>query len=234
MIWTQDDIDRLVAAWNDGRSAAWIARRLGCGRGAVIGKVDRLRNAGVPLRARSSSAAPAPSRRTVPAPPRWTEEEDIALRDLVAAGLSPAAIAAQIGRPLAGMRTRLHALRRAGFIAPPPPRPRAKPARQARRVSARTGLAVVAAETVETARREAAVVLDRARDRQPRPVAASRPVALVDAPAGACHWPVWSDVEAGRAEGFPVCGAPALGGAGLGRAYCAGHARRGVMREARE
>ena len=50
-VWSPHLIDRLVALWNGGESAARIAARLGLSRNAVIGKVYRLqlcrRNAAV-------------------------------------------------------------------------------------------------------------------------------------------------------------------------------------------
>jgi GcrA cell cycle regulator len=49
--WTEELVQRLVALWNEGASAAEVQARIGApSRNAVIGKVHRLRLEGVPLR----------------------------------------------------------------------------------------------------------------------------------------------------------------------------------------
>ena len=59
-IWTEDRILRLTALWLEGRTAAVIARELGCGvsRCAVLGKVYRLGLARGPEARRSRPATP--------------------------------------------------------------------------------------------------------------------------------------------------------------------------------
>ncbi len=49
--WNSENEQRLVELWNDGRSSQYIATLMGLTRSAVIGKVFRLRNAGMTLRA---------------------------------------------------------------------------------------------------------------------------------------------------------------------------------------
>lgn len=45
--WTDERVDELHSLWQQGKSASVIGVRLGVGRGAVLGKVDRLRKRGM-------------------------------------------------------------------------------------------------------------------------------------------------------------------------------------------
>ena len=64
-IWTPENTQRLTALWKEGRTAAWIARKLGPGvsRCAVLGKVYRLGLARGPEARRARPAAPLPTKR---------------------------------------------------------------------------------------------------------------------------------------------------------------------------
>ena len=56
--WTPELVERLIAAWNDGASAAEVQIRIGApSRSAVIGKVHRLRRDGVTLRGLKRTAS---------------------------------------------------------------------------------------------------------------------------------------------------------------------------------
>ena len=60
--------EQLIAMWNAGTTSSEIARALGLTRSAVMGKIKRLRDKGVALR-----AAPPPNR-PPPKPPRRKEQ----------------------------------------------------------------------------------------------------------------------------------------------------------------
>ncbi len=65
-IWTPELVERLLKLWEQGLSAAEIARELGQGlsRNAVIGKVHRLRSAGkAPARRENGAAKGTPARK---------------------------------------------------------------------------------------------------------------------------------------------------------------------------
>ena len=57
MGWTEEKIDKLVGLWNEGNSAGVIEGKFNCefSRSAIIGKINRLREAGVTLRSGGNS-----------------------------------------------------------------------------------------------------------------------------------------------------------------------------------
>lgn len=55
MIWTKENVDRLVEQWNEGAKGEDLAAVFGVSRGAISGKVDRLRKAGIALRERPNA-----------------------------------------------------------------------------------------------------------------------------------------------------------------------------------
>ena len=56
MDWTPDREERVAALWNDGKSATEVADAMGTTKGTIIGKVNRLRAAGTPLREGAETA----------------------------------------------------------------------------------------------------------------------------------------------------------------------------------
>jgi len=64
--WTKECEERLISLWKLGTSASGVAQLFGCGltRNAILGKVDRLRKAGIDVGpARTGGAAEAARRR---------------------------------------------------------------------------------------------------------------------------------------------------------------------------
>ena len=68
-VWTPELVERLIAAWNGGASAAEVQVRIGApSRSAVIGKVHRLRRDGVELRGLEQTASSVSVRVAAAAP----------------------------------------------------------------------------------------------------------------------------------------------------------------------
>jgi GcrA cell cycle regulator len=105
--WTAATIERLEAWWNEGLSAAEIARRLHTTRNAVIGKARRL---GLPAR-------PSPIVRTSPKPPPVNPRKPrrVPIAAAVASFLAPPVVPTAV------------------LTAPPPPPPPPPPPMSARR-----------------------------------------------------------------------------------------------------
>lgn len=49
-MWTEKKIQTLMKMWNDGCTAKQIGKELECSRNAVVGKILRLRQEGIPMR----------------------------------------------------------------------------------------------------------------------------------------------------------------------------------------
>ena len=88
-VWTPELVERLIAAWNGGASAAEVQVRIGApSRNAVIGKVHRLRCDGVKLRGMEQAAS---SIKAVSAEPQAGDDNAFAEPEPVAE-LSPSAV----------------------------------------------------------------------------------------------------------------------------------------------
>ncbi len=92
MSWTQEKVDELILRWNRGESATIVGRAVGMSRNAVIGKVARMRGAGVHLRdagpsKRSESCRPATVARRVA--DRIARQSSRERREIVAVLLEP-------------------------------------------------------------------------------------------------------------------------------------------------